>query len=147
MKPRHIILIGFGCLILLGVYPLVGKSPSLPVSAKTITISQSEPYSSDLIVEKTIADQKIIEELLTVLSGAKSCSEHKCSSIGDIAFLSKENVRVLEVLPGHDPSKYEFRFEGGIYKLSRDAYIDALVAAGIDHVDIHLDGHPEIESR
>ncbi len=110
-----------------------------------MTISLYEPYSEDLIVEKTISDQGTIGALIKVLSGAKSCSDHKCSSIGKISFLSGSSVKVLKILPGHDSAKYEFRYEGKIFNLSRIAYIDALVAAGIDRKDIRLDGHPEYD--
>ena len=51
----------------------------------------------------------------------------------------------LNILPGHDSGKYEFRFDGGIYRLPRDSYINSLVAAGIERDDIRLDGHPNFE--
>ena len=145
MRRKAIIVIVFGCLVLLVAAQLRGRPPALPESSETMTISLYEPYSENLIVEKTISDQGTIEALINVLSRAKSCSDHKCSSIGEISFLTGSDAKVLKILPGHDTAKYEFRFEGKIYNLSRIAYINALVAAGIDRKDIRLDGHPEYD--
>ncbi|MDF1740418.1 MAG: hypothetical protein P1U86_14755 [Verrucomicrobiales bacterium] len=143
MKVKAIIVIVFGCLVLLVAAQLRGRPPSLPRGSEAITISLYEPYSEDLIVEKTISDQGKIEALVGVLSGAKSSGDHKCPSIGTISLLTSSGTGVLKVLPGHDSARYEFRFEGGIYSLPRVAYIDALVAAGIDRKDILLEGTPE----
>ncbi len=143
MRRKAIIVIVFGCLVLLAAAQLRGRPPSLPESTETVTISLYESSPEKRIVEKTISDQDKIEALISVLSGAKSCSDHKCPSIGEISLLSSSGVKVLKLLPGHDSAKYEFRYEGGIFHLSRTAFIDALVAAGIDRQDIPLDGIPE----
>ncbi len=147
MKIKAIIVIVFGCLVLLVAAQLRGRPPSLPQRSEAITITLDEPNSEDLIVEKTISDQGKIEALIGGLSGAKSCSDHKCSSIGTITILTSSGAKVLKVLPGHDSAKYEFRFEGKIYNLPRTAYINALIAAGIDRKDIVLDGHPEYDPK
>jgi hypothetical protein len=76
---------------------------------------------------------------------AKSCRDHKCASIGIISFISGTDKKTLNTLPGHDPGKYGFRFDGGIYRLPRDSYINSLVATGIERDDIRLDGHPNFE--
>ena len=114
----------------------------MPTSADRVTISLLEPYTDELIVEKTVSDPTAITSMLETFSTAKSRLDHKCGSIGTISFISKSGVTTLNVLPGHNPEWYEFRLLGKLYKLDRARYIDSLVATGISHEDIRLDGHP-----
>ncbi len=137
-----ILVVSFGGL---AVYFLRGTSPPIPKSSKTVKISLREPYTRKLIVEKTISDQKVIQIMAGTFSSARSCQDHKCASIGTISFISEAGTRSLEVLPGHDASRYEFRVDGDIYCLLRESYINGLVAAGIARDDIRLDEHPNIE--
>ena len=143
MKRRSIVLLVviFGAL---GWYFLSGKPPSIPSTAETVVVLLREPYTGDLIVEKTISDSSVIAALAESLSRAKSGSDHKCASIGTISFTSDAETAELKVLPGHNTGRYEFRLDGELFILPRSSYIDSLVAAGIDRDDIRLDGHPNI---
>ena len=145
MKRRRTILIvavGLGILVF---YFMRGKSPLIPISSESVQISLREPYTGELIVEKTISDPSLIEAMAETFSGARSSSDHKCSSIGAISFTSETGKTTLNVLPGHNTEMYEFRLDGEMYRLPRARYIDSLVAAGIDRDDIRLDEHPDIE--
>jgi len=144
-KLRTILIVIVGLSVVLFFF-LRGKSPSIPSSSERVLISLHEPYTGDLIVEKTISDADTITALAETFSGARSSSDHKCSSIGAISFITQNGKTTLEVLPGHNTAKYEFRLDGVMYRLSRETYVDVLVAAGIDRYDIRLDGHPERES-
>ena len=145
MKRRWTILIVVACLGIIVFILIREKSPSIPDSAESALISLREPYTGDLIVEKTISDSSVIRAMAETFSSAKSSSDHKCSSIGHISFIAKSGTTTLKVLPGHNTSMYEFRLDGVMYRLARESYIEALVAAGIDRDDIRLDGHPDIE--
>jgi hypothetical protein len=143
MKRRSVVL-----LIILGAFAwhfLSWKSPSIPSLAETAVITLREPYTGELIVKKTISDPSVIAALAESLSRAKSGSDHKCASIGTISFATETASADLEILPGHDAGRYEFRLDGELYVLARSSYIDSLVAAGIDREDIRLDGHPDVE--
>jgi len=145
MKLRlvtFLIIVGVG---VISWYFLNSKSPSIPRSSKTVMISLREPYKGGLIVEKTISDPSVIAAVAESFSRAKPSSDHKCASIGTISFHSESGTTTLEVLPGHDTGRYEFRLDGEMYSLPRSSYIDSLVAVGIDLNDIRLDGHPDIE--
>ena len=145
MKHRKTILLLLVCFGGAAWYFLSVKSPSIPGSARTVTISLREPYSDELIVEKTLSDRNAIQTMARIFSRARSCRDHKCASIGTISFIAEAGTISLEVLPGHNADKYEFRVDGGIYQLPRESYIHSLVSAGIDRDDIRLDEHPEIE--
>lgn len=141
-KTTLIIALGLGIVLLL---LLRGKPPLLPDFSERVLISLREPYTGELIVEKTISDPIAISALAKTFSSARSCSDHKCLPIGAISFITETEATTLKVLPGHNPRKYEFRLDGKMYRLSRDYYVDSLVAAGIDRDDIRLDEHPDIE--
>lgn len=135
-KTKLIVALGLG--IVLFIF-LRGKSPSLPDLSESVLISLREPDTHELIVEKTISEPNAIAALVKTFSSARSGSDHKCASIGAISFITKTGKSTLEILPGHNPAKYEFRLDGVMYNLSRDSYVDALVAAGINRDDIRLD--------
>jgi hypothetical protein len=119
------------------------KSPSIPARAKTVTITLNEPSSGNLIVEKTVSDRAVIDQLVATLSLATSAKEHKCPSLGTITFVTEAATTTVGILPGHDTDFYEFREGGALFQLSRGAFIDCLVAAGVNREEIPLDEHPE----
>jgi len=97
-------------------------------------------------VEKTVSDRAVIDQLVATLSLARSAEEHKCPSLGTIFFVTETANMTIGILPGHDADFYEFREGGTLFRLSRDAFINSLVAAGINRADIPLDEHPEGEA-
>jgi len=145
MKRRKIILIGVVGLGIFVIYFLRGEAPSMPISSESVRIFLREPYTGELIVEKTISEPSVIVDMSETFSKARSSRDHKCSSIGVISFISETGTTSLKVLPGHNTRMYEFRLDGKMYRLPRESYIGSLVAAGIDRDDIRLDGHPDIE--
>ena len=144
-RSKILILVGFLAMILYSF--VTEKSPSLPDSSESVLISLREPVTDELIVEKTISDLGAIATLAKTFSSARSSSDHKCSSIGEITFITDAGKTTLNVLPGHDTEKYEFRLDGVMYRLSRESYVETLVRAGIDRDDIRLDEHPDIEQN
>lgn len=145
MKRRRkilIVVVGLGIVLFLF---LRKRSPSIPDASESVLISLREPYTNELIVEKTISDPGAIAALSETFSSARSSSDHKCSSIGLISFITGKGEITLKVLPGHNTEKYEFRLDGVMYRLSRESYIATLVAAGIDRDDIRLDEHPDTD--
>lgn len=143
MKRRTTILILVVCLGGLVLYFRSGKPPSIPTTSRAVTISLSEPFTRELIVERTITDQQVIQSMSRTFARARMCRDHKCASIGTITFVLEGGLVALDVLPGHDASHYEFRLDGHIYRLPREVYIGSLVAAGIDPADIRLEEHPD----
>jgi len=125
------------------LWELWGKRPpAIPSTSETVEISLRDPGSGRVIVEKTIEDKTAIGNLAALFSRGQTYRDHKCASIGEISFIGKTGSKMLEVLPGHDSGKFEFRFEGRMFTLPRDEYIAGLVASGIDAGDVRLDGHP-----
>jgi len=122
------------------------KSPTIPAGAKSVTITLNEPVSGNRIVEKTVSERSVIDQLVATLSLARSAEEHKCPSLGTIFFVTETANMTIGILPGHDAEFCEFREGGTLFRLSRDAFISSLVAAGIDREDIPLDEHPEGEA-
>ena len=142
LRTLLIFVVGLGIVLFLF---LRGKSPSIPSSSESVLISLREPYTGDLIVERKISDPNVIRSMAETFSSARSGGDHKCSSIGEISFITETGETTLKVLPGHNAGMYEFRLDGEMYRLSRESYIETLVAAGIDRDDIRLDEHPDIE--
>lgn len=117
------------------------KSPALPVQPELIKIVLYEVYPSKVSVEKIITDRDAIQGLLDLFTKGESCGDHKCASVGDIYFISGDDSKVLNVLPGHDLEMYEFRYNGRMFCLPRESYIDGLMSVGVAREDVVLDAH------
>ena len=120
------------------VFYIQNRSPKFSGSTpNSIDISIRTPFSEDdgskLVIETSITKLPACKLLFDLLRRARVSKEHKCLHIGSISihFPDGQTDR-LEVLPGHDTSRYEFRFGGRMYSLPREELYHALQAGGVD---------------
>ncbi|MCF6312935.1 MAG: hypothetical protein L3J39_10840 [Verrucomicrobiales bacterium] len=123
------------------------RGPSFPENPYMAKLTLREPYSQKLIVEKTISDKVPLRILSTLFATGKVGKNHKCSSFGEISFTYQNDEKTLSLLPGHNPQQYEFRYQGRLFTLPKEQYIEALVLAGIEKEDIRLNPHPPQKPR
>jgi hypothetical protein len=87
----------------------------------------------------TTSNPANVESLLAVLQTARRASDHKCGDVGTITVKSQDGTEsVLRILPGHDPSYYEFRYDGRINRVDRRKFLEALQAIGVEEISVGL---------
>jgi hypothetical protein len=85
------------------------------------------------VLRAIVHDPKSCEGILTVLRGGRAGTDHKCASNGSLTIGYADGASdTLDLLAGHDDSRYEFRFGMGLYRVPRARFLDALKAAGVD---------------
>ena len=115
--------------------------PSVP------TVAAEDVDSIDVYIYSTKTGQKEtrvttsnaadVESLLAVLQTARRASDHKCSDIGTITIKSRDGTEsVLRILPGHNPSYYEFRYDGRINRVDRGTFLEALQVIGVQQISV-----------
>lgn len=84
-----------------------------------------------------IADRTQIQAVLDVFSRAERGSEHKCGASGTVTIYRADGgSEVLDILPGHDPAFYEYRYAGRINRVERVGFLSALQALGVGRVKL-----------
>ncbi len=131
-----------GTVVLLGVagyfYIRHLQAPDFGDSAATsIDIKMWSPPSpraaSKVLVQASITDGPACASLFALLRSARSGTDHKCDGIGSFTVrYTNGKTDTLGVLPGHDPTAYEFRFHGSLYQLPREQLYQVLREAGVD---------------
>lgn len=134
-----------GCLLIVGSFVLLGvagyfylRSPHFSGSAATsIDITMQSPDSptaeSKVLVQASIPNGPACASLFALLRSARFRMDHKCADIGSFTVrYANGKTDTLAVLPGHDPTRYEFRFGGWLYRLPREQLFQVLRAAGVD---------------
>lgn len=85
------------------------------------------------MVKASITSEPACASLLEFLRSAQSHSDHKCMDIGTFTIrYTNGKADTLAFLPGHDPTNYEFRFDGLLYRLPRERFYQILRDAGVD---------------
>jgi hypothetical protein len=142
-----------GCLLILGAFVALGvagyfyiRTPPFSGSAvSTIGITMFAPDStrdSKPMVQASITNAPVCASLFELLRSARLRMDHKCSDIGSFTIrYSNGKTDALEFLPGHDPTGYEFRFNGWLYRLPRDRLYRVLREAGVDTTMIPENEH------
>ena len=134
-----------GCLFIVGAFVLLGvacyfclRGPHFSSSAATsIDITMRSPRSqtaeSKVLVQLRITKEPACAALFALLRSARLRMDHKCADIGTFTVrYANGKTDTLAVLPGHDPTGYEFRFGGSLYRLPRERLYQVLRDAGVD---------------
>jgi hypothetical protein len=138
-----------GCLFIIGAFVLFGvvgclylyfrlRAPHFSGSdATSIDINMRSPDSptadSKVLVQASITNGPACESLLALLRSADFRMDHKCADIGLFTIrYANGRTDTLAVLPGHDPTGYEFRYGGWLYRLPRERLYQVLRDAGVD---------------
>lgn len=141
-KPRRA---ARGCLLSVGVLALLAGaayfyfrtphfSGSTPVSIDIRIQSPDVPaVESNVVVQATITDRRIASSLFALLRSARFGMGHKCSDVGSFTIrYTNGKTDTLGLLPGHNPTRYEFRCGAWLYRLPRDRFYRVLRDAGVD---------------
>jgi hypothetical protein len=119
--------------------PLFGTRPELSDGEVDSIEIEILPVFSRMVNEPpdvqqfTIPNGTISESLLIAFRNAHAGDEHRCAEIGKIEIHYRDgNTDILDILPGHSPAAYEFRYAGGLYRMSRRRFLQAMEAGGID---------------
>jgi len=97
------------------------RSPDLP------------PADSNVLVQASISNGPACASLFALLQSARFRIDHKCAHIGSVTVrYANGKTDTLAVLPGHDPTGYEFRLGGWMYRLPRERLYQVLRDAGVD---------------
>jgi len=115
------------------------KHPSLPSSPTEIRLTLLEPFTDEIIVERLITDEADIQSIVRMLAKGEVCRDHECTPIGGIIISSESHESSVQLLPGHDGGKYEFRYDEKTFAVSKSLYVSTLVSLGIAREDIRLD--------
>src|SRR6185436_6489033 len=134
-----------GCLLIVGIFVLLGvasylylRVPHFSGSAPTsIDFTMQSPDSpgveSKVLVQASITGAPACASLFALLRSARFRMDHKCADIGSFTVrYANGKTDTLSVLPGHDPTGYEFRFGGWLYRLPRERLYQVLREAGVD---------------
>ena len=134
-----------GCLLVIGAFVLPGvagyfylRSPHFSGSTATaVDITMRSPISwtagSKVLMQASIIEAPACASLLDLLRSARIHMEHKCADIGVFTIrYTNGKTDTLNFLPGHDPTRYEFRFGGRLYRLPREHFYQVLREAGVD---------------
>ena len=134
-----------GCLCIVGAFVLLGvagyfhlRAPHFSGSAATsIDITMRSPRSpfaeSKILVQASITDGPACASLFALLRSARFRMDHKCAAIGSFTVRYADGrTDTLAVLPGHNPTGYEFRFGGWLYRLPKERLYQVLRDAGVD---------------
>lgn len=121
--------------VLLAVIMIAGcdsgsRSPQFGISTESIeriVIAIHAPPA-----EYSSTDPAIVRNVLDTLMAASQHPNHKCSAVGTLSLRLKSGRRVeVELLRGHEPTAYEFRFQDVLYRVPRDRLSDALRPVGV----------------
>ena len=144
---RGCLLIIAALILLLGVagyfYPgaphfFYFRAPHLSGStASSIEFTMQSPNSpsakSKVLVQASITNGPACASLFALLHSARFRIDHKCADIGSFTIrYTNGKTDTLAVLPGHDPTGYEFRYRGSLYRLPRERLYQVLRDAGVD---------------
>ena len=134
-----------GSLLVIGSFVLLGVAgsfyfPSPHFSGSTaasidITMRSPESPTADtkVLVQASITNAPACASLLALLRSARFRIDHKCAHIGVLTIrYTNGKTDTLDFLPGHDPTGYEFRFGGWLYRLPRDRFYQVLREARVD---------------
>ena len=104
------------------------------VSSIEIKMMPLDSQSPDVkpLVEASITNARSCSSLFALLRSARFRIDHKCVDVGSFTIrYSDGKADRLAFLPGHDPSGYEFRFDGWLYRLPRERLYQVLQEAGV----------------
>ena len=93
-------------------------------------------------LEANITDGPACASVVSFLGSAHIGSDHKCADIGSFIIRYDDGgVDTLHVLPGHNPDRYEFRFDHNLYRVPRDKFYKVLKDAGVDSTKMPATEH------
>ena len=102
----------------------------------------SPEAESKVLVQTTVTDGSSCASLFELLRSARSHEDHKCADIGSFTVrYANGKTDTLAVLPGHDPTRYEFRLSGHMYQISRESLFQVFQDAGIDTTKVPKSEH------
>lgn len=138
-------LISRGCALILAASAVLGtpcyfyfRAPHFSGSAPdsidiTMRSPNWPPVEPKILVQESLHRRPACASLFAFLKTARVGMDHKCADIGTFTIrYDNGKTDVLSFLPGHDPSRYEFRFSGWLYRLPREEFFQALQDAGVD---------------
>lgn len=106
------------------------KVPAVEVKILPPTQSQSASITH-------CDDPAKFSDLVAVLRSATAATDHKCAEIGVITLIDDRNHRdEYEILPGHDPARYEFRHNRKLYSVDRPSFLAAMQKLGVSSLPI-----------
>ena len=76
-------------------------------------------------------NSKAIAQLVDVLKTAVETKDHRCAARGKVILKSSDRNFELSILPGHNPGRYEFRFNDHIYFVPRNEFVRAMETLGV----------------
>ena len=80
-----------------------------------------------------IESSEACAEIMSALRDARSSKEHSCIDAGSLVLhFTDGKEQTVRILPGHVPTRYEFRFSRSLYSLSRKNFFEALMAGGVE---------------
>lgn len=124
---RMMLSLCFLCGGMFGESPLARLDPDVITEVRVEDAPWKETESFASIV---CQDKEPIESLVAVLKKATPASDHRCAPRWRLTLTSEADV-VLDMLPGHDDAKYEFRFNNRLYGVSRPEFIQAMQRIGL----------------
>jgi ferredoxin len=128
----------FAAIVLMVVWYIFPRAPHFSGdTASSIDITMSSPVAPDVkpevLLKTSIISEAACAPMLALLRSARDHADHKCADIGSFHIhYTNGRTDTLAMLPGHDPTGYEFRFGGRAYRVPRDQLYQALREAGVD---------------
>ncbi len=129
--PGALLLLGVTGYFYLRVPHFHGSNPS------SIGIEVRSPEfhggASEVLLQTNMMSRVACASLFTLLQAGRFRMDHKCAEIGSFAIhYATGKTDTIDILPGHDDARYEFRFGHWLYHVPRDQFYQTLRDAGID---------------
>jgi hypothetical protein len=82
--------------------------------------------------EHVVSGPEQIQALLDLLAKGQRAHEHRCADCGELYFDLRDGRSVcVGILVGHHAGFYEFRCDGGIFRVDRAAMFEVMGRAGV----------------
>jgi hypothetical protein len=142
-----------GCWIFIAIILILGARGYFYMRAphfhgSTVSIIEIKMFAPNLtpgskpLVDTSITNPSACASVFELLRSARYRMDHKCGDIGSFTVrYSSGKSDVLDFLPGHDPTAYEFRLNRSLYRVSRDRFYQVLRDAGVDTTNIPESEH------
>jgi len=129
-------------LIVLGYFALkAGRAPQFagarPMAIELVLYRPDPAVQEVPLVQADIRKPADCASVFKLLQSAQSRSDHKCAAVGSMTIRYPDGAKdELELLPGHDVTRYEFRFGHSLYAIPRNRLYQVLRGAGVDTAKI-----------